>query len=193
MNDENKPRHDKRSDRTKALLADTLQSLLERKHFNDIKINDICLEAEVSRAGFYLYFEDKYQLLLYVMHRWGEAVHEMAKPGDIRGLVEVILDMMYTHQKMLNNLLHSERNDEVRDLLFKDLVQAMTVSLEQRQASGMVMEIPIQTLVIFTAAGFTYLINGWVEGSIVATKEELLDQIMKIAEGKAVYDPPLHS
>lgn len=54
---------DIRVQRTNRLLFTTLHNLLQRHAFREIMVRQICAEANISRAAFYLHFYDKYDLL----------------------------------------------------------------------------------------------------------------------------------
>ncbi len=59
----NETRVDPRVTRTRRLLAEALQSLLEEKPFEDITVLDIAARATVNRATFYAHFTDKYAMV----------------------------------------------------------------------------------------------------------------------------------
>lgn len=50
-------------DKTKAILADSLRTLLEKKPLDKIKIRDIVDECELNRQTFYYHFQDMYALV----------------------------------------------------------------------------------------------------------------------------------
>ena len=54
---------DVRVKRTYKQLSDALLRLLKQKSFDEIKVLEICQEAEVHRATFYKHFVDKYDFL----------------------------------------------------------------------------------------------------------------------------------
>jgi AcrR family transcriptional regulator len=54
---------DPRIRRTRQLLQQALDKLLETKDFNDLSIQDIAEEASVNRATFYDHYADKFALL----------------------------------------------------------------------------------------------------------------------------------
>ena len=58
---------DLRTQRTYKLLKDSLLQLLSQKSFDSIRVNDICDLAMVHRTTFYSHFNDKYELLDYVI------------------------------------------------------------------------------------------------------------------------------
>lgn len=47
----------------KKLLADTLEDLIQTKSIDDITVNDIIAQADISRTTFYRYFHDKFDLM----------------------------------------------------------------------------------------------------------------------------------
>ncbi|QNQ84335.1 TetR/AcrR family transcriptional regulator [Lactobacillus sp. PV037] len=61
-----------RQKRTQLDLIRTMESLLNRKKFEDITINDICSNALITRGTFYRYFKDKYELTQAVLEYIGE-------------------------------------------------------------------------------------------------------------------------
>lgn len=189
MNEEKKQRKDKRSERTRLLIFEALQTLLEKEVFSGITVNDICIEAEVSRATFYLYFEDKYKLLDFTIEQWGEAIHQMADVDDLHSLVDAILETLYGHRKVLHNILMADKNEEVRNMLHTGFVGVMTKAFEKQRASGAVLHVPIKALSVFCAAGTSYLIIWWLEGGIEATKDEMCNYLVCIAEGRAIVEP----
>lgn len=53
------------SKRALTSLVNALLKLLKSKSFEDITVQELCTESLISRATFYNYFEDKYDLLNY--------------------------------------------------------------------------------------------------------------------------------
>jgi AcrR family transcriptional regulator len=58
---------DPRVRRTRQLLQQALQKMLEQKEFEDISVQDITEAATVNRATFYDHFTDKFALLEYMV------------------------------------------------------------------------------------------------------------------------------
>ena len=56
-----------RKNKTNELLSKALIELLKEKSFEDIKLNEICDKALVHKTTFYNHFQDKYELLYYVV------------------------------------------------------------------------------------------------------------------------------
>ena len=67
--DKNGKKIDARILRSKRDLADSLESLLEKKNYDDITIKEICEGALVSKLTFYNNFYDKNELLKFMFAR----------------------------------------------------------------------------------------------------------------------------
>lgn len=67
---------DLRVRRTRKLLSDALFNLLSRNDFKKINVNDICEIAMVNRATFYNHFNDKEDLLKYMLDDIQEKMFE---------------------------------------------------------------------------------------------------------------------
>ncbi|NJO84769.1 MAG: TetR/AcrR family transcriptional regulator [Blastochloris sp.] len=61
-------RIDRRRQRTRAQLLDSLIALLQEKPYDQITIQDITDQADINRATFYLHYKDKDDLLLNSMN-----------------------------------------------------------------------------------------------------------------------------
>ncbi len=59
----------KMAERTKIWIADTMSKLLLRKPLEDIRVTEICREAEIERPTFYYHFRDKYELMAWMFCR----------------------------------------------------------------------------------------------------------------------------
>jgi AcrR family transcriptional regulator len=56
----------KMAERTKIWIANTMSKLLLQKPVEDIRVTEICREAEIERPTFYYHFKDKYELMAWM-------------------------------------------------------------------------------------------------------------------------------
>ena len=56
-------REDPRITRTRKLIRDALETIIDQKPFSEISVQDIAERATINRATFYAHFNDKYALL----------------------------------------------------------------------------------------------------------------------------------
>jgi AcrR family transcriptional regulator len=113
-------KEDVRIVKTKKALFSALLYLLERHSFVKITVNDICVEAMVSRTAFYTHFQDKYDLLT----QWLDAL----KAGFLDGLrartaaemAQSVGAAFAAHFSVLENLFR-DADREMLDLLLRFL------------------------------------------------------------------------
>ena len=73
---------DLRVRRTKILLREALVALIEERSFDAITVGEIAKRAMVSRAAFYRYYQDKYDLVEKIFE---EAMDTLQREMDLRG------------------------------------------------------------------------------------------------------------
>ncbi len=110
-------KEDARIVRTKRDLANALEDLLKEKSFDDISIKDITDRALISKNTFYNNFDDKNQLLVFLMQRYEAEVIKDVKP---------ILDKafrstrFFSYKKTIEIIVHFFY---VTDLPIKEIIQ----------------------------------------------------------------------
>ncbi len=111
-----------------------IQSAIEeftRVPFAEASINQIIKRAGISRGSFYTYFEDKYDLLFYLLERFKERITDHIKTmnefasGNLKELMILIHKQVFefyqneTIKKFLSNILiyfHGRPEDEINRL-----------------------------------------------------------------------------
>ena len=73
---------DLRQRKTRKLLVDALTQLLEEQPFQALSVTDICRRAMVHRTTFYAHFNDKQELLRYLLERLERECAETCLPQD---------------------------------------------------------------------------------------------------------------
>jgi len=56
-------------DRTKILFADTIKEMMKTKELKDIRIGELCMKCGAHRRTFYYHFQDKYDLMAWILSR----------------------------------------------------------------------------------------------------------------------------
>ena len=92
---------DPRVKRTRGLILQSFESLLAKKGFETISVQDVTDKAEINRATFYAHFTDKYALLDYsisqmfkqeIEKRTLNACHY--SPDNLRNLILAVCDFL---------------------------------------------------------------------------------------------------
>jgi AcrR family transcriptional regulator len=97
-------REDLRVIKTRNACSGALLSLLRQRNFNKITVYDICNEALVSRAAFYMHFNDKYALVSHWLTeekvRLADATAGGGKPTEV-----AVSGFIAAHKDALTNLI----------------------------------------------------------------------------------------
>ena len=78
-------------EKTKTYLANALLELLKTKRFDDIKVTEICDKALIHKTTFYNHFEDKYELLNYILLKIHNEINEQVEKDN--GIINYYLSI----------------------------------------------------------------------------------------------------
>lgn len=165
--------------RTKKALADAMFELLRKRDFSKITVNDICLGASVSRATFYVYFEDKYALARFCLGIIGDQMAKVLNGKGHQEIIEGVLDTLYSYKKELLNLFTGGNDKEIELVLYRTLARDYQVVLEARE-EPLGVDVPVPLIAGFIGAGSTYLLLNWLQGSFPYTREEMVHYLMEL-------------
>ena len=117
--DKNGKKIDARILRSKRDLADSLETLLEKKNYDDITIKEICEGALVSKLTFYNNFYDKNELLKFMFTR---RVKELSikinslfptkKSGNdvYKDVIKIIIHYFYENKEKFKKMVENDRS-----------------------------------------------------------------------------------
>lgn len=140
----------KQFERTDRDITNALLSVMERKSFEKITVQDILDEAMINRSTFYQHFMDKYAILERLQERYiggiTERMNELAKSEDwdLARINEVFCSYIDEHRSKMKKLLsvRSENLDMERQMcsLFSRYLEqsgSHLNELEREMLSGM--------------------------------------------------------
>ena len=82
MDRKNEEQVDPRQRKTRALLVKALAELMEERPFSELSVVDICSRAMVHRTTFYAHFNDKRELLSYLLSQLERECVETCLPKE---------------------------------------------------------------------------------------------------------------
>jgi len=171
--------------RTRRLLMQAFESLLQEKSINAISVQDIAERATVNRATFYAHFEDKYAFLdSWVREAFQQVLTSKLPPpsaltfDSLRVLILAVFDFLAVFHgsckpsdRQFEPMFETAMQQELYDLLFS--------WLRQRPSSGLRRE----TLEI-TAQVASWTIFGpavqWSRGERTHSAEEMAHQVLAL-------------
>ncbi|WP_268912924.1 TetR/AcrR family transcriptional regulator [Lentilactobacillus sp. SPB1-3] len=112
-----KNKRDLRFVKSQQRLYSAFEELLRKKSFDEISVRDICAQANTSRSGFYLHFEDKYDLVQKYQREFiehGMQIMKEKKHLGIQIIFENVLDYLNTDGEILAILLSNRGSIEIQ-------------------------------------------------------------------------------
>lgn len=117
--DKNGKKIDARILRSKRDLADSLETLLEKKNYDDITIKEICEGALVSKLTFYNNFYDKNELLKFMFARRIKeisikinALFPTKKTSNevYKDVIKIIIHYFYENKEKFKKMVENDRS-----------------------------------------------------------------------------------
>jgi AcrR family transcriptional regulator len=177
---------DPRVKRTRRLLMQAFEELLQEKSISSISVQDIAERATVNRATFYAHFEDKYAFLDSWMREEFQQVLASKLPApsamrvdSLRVLILAVFDFL---ARFHSRCKQSDRQLEpmFETAMQQELYELLLAWLKQLPSSGLRRE----TLEI-TSQVMSWTIFGpavqWSRGERAYSAEEMAHQVMALA------------
>ena len=176
-------RGDRRTIRTKRLIANALRELALEKDYHKITIKDIVERADVGRATFYAHFEDKNDLSRFILlERFMAQVEIKLEASHNESSVK-----NHVHQNLLPSLALFRVAEENYDLLKKyatasevgidsliqPLIDRFEGKLEALNFREESFEVPIRQVSIFLVSALTSLLTRWILDDMPASPETM--------------------
>lgn len=114
--------------KTQRSLIVAMSSLLERHKFKRITVRDICEEAQVSRATFYSYYIDKFDLLKHWLTHF--VSDNIGKYDTYAQWAESVGKFVNNYKKTIKNLI-DDADSETLALLFEFIASSFQVTIEE--------------------------------------------------------------
>ncbi|MGW4489280.1 TetR/AcrR family transcriptional regulator [Amycolatopsis sp. NPDC004368] len=163
------------------LLEATERLMGEGLTFTELSVDRLASEAGISRATFYVYFEDKGQLLrLFAQHvfadlteaakRWWDSA-DARDPEDLRVSISEIIARYRRHRSVLYAVIEMAAYDSEVDELYRGimegLVDAIAAIIERGQADGTITPMPVRP----TASALTWMVERTCHQTLRFTSE----------------------
>ena len=158
---------------SKTLLANVLVSLLHKKSFQKISVNELCESANISRTAFYSNFEDKYQLLAYCINIKTEELNVLMEQHSPQEFLSIMLDYIQKEDRFFYNAFGSDLVDERGEILYQFFNQQITKILKEKSAQGIPLSGPIDVISSFYIGGLTSMVLRWIMSNYKLPKSEL--------------------
>lgn len=181
---------------TKKAIAKSFKHILKNKNFEKITIAEITAECGLNRQTFYYHFQDKYDLINWIVYQ--EAIMVIRKDLTIENWDTKVLELLTTMKKdehFYQTTLKDIDGTEFQNYLFtvtKEIFQEMIERLaSDRKMNQEVVRIMVQEKKIFTAEflshGVVGMIISWAQNGMTQSPEEITISIKEIINGARMF------
>ena len=184
---------DLRTKRTYKLLKDSLLKLLSEQSFDNIKVNDICEVAMVHRTTFYSHFNDKYELLDYVINETEKDIVgeiSMANIDSPRSfytkLISNVLDYLESNKLFFRSIIQHNNSTGIFTVIHNYTIKQLKNLFEVQEQNGIKIDVPISVIAEFYSGAVTSTIIWWLQSNSKVTKKDLEKYIVNL-----VFENPL--
>lgn len=169
---------------TKRMLSLSLKKLLEKNTLDNITIQDITDDAEVSRKTFYYHFQDIYALLEWTLSEdWRHLLESKVKRGDWQKSIVALFEYMQENRLIILNAFHSLERDTLEHEVFSMLSPLLFELLNAQPNFELLNDEDQRFIVSVYGLGVTGLLLRWISTDMLAPSEPLIRQLYRLASG----------
>ena len=174
---------------TKMVLRDSLMELMKSKPISAIYIKEICALADISRATFYKYYTDQYDLLrkteeetfIFIEKIFNKyAIYKNEKNATQR-LMEEILQYIADNNKLIYVLFTENGDIHFQKNLFSSMYK---INYLKQITDKIPDEATKQYYFLYIVTGTVGLICHWINNGMDKSIDELARMIIKITSQK---------
>ena len=179
---------DRRVRKTQTAIKDALITLLEKKRFEEITIQEISNLADVNRSTFYTHFIDKYDLLDKMENEKIDEIRsflESSKNDDelkisesqLRETMDFVINSIGEHLDFYKLMFNLGKESNLHEKLYELLTGHLNHVVNDNDK---IRDIPFPYFMSYVSGAGLSLIRHWVEDENRISKEELIQHFYEI-------------
>lgn len=171
------------SELTKRKIAQGLKELMVTTSFNKITVSDISNKSNVHRQTFYYHFNDKYELLNWIIEN--EIINEFTNDFCYENMYDkfrTVFETMYQNKKFYQNAFKINMGDvfnfiaNVSENLLEDLIKEIS------QKYSITTTTDFEVIADFFGFGLGGVLISWANKDMTDTPEEMTEKIKSFVE-----------
>lgn len=164
--------------RTRRDIVEAFRRLIAKQEIDQFTSMDIAKEAGVSKATFYRYFKDKYDVMNYNYKELLDGCLEKCR--NYRDLFYMLFHIAQTEWKPLRKAFHSTGVNSFANYIYTySMTVADEITRQNRSGSGFTPEETFQIDVF--CHGISYMYNKWTNGQYNIPAQKAADLLYAMA------------
>lgn len=178
---------DLRIRKTYKALCDAFVTILEKKRFDDLTVNELCDEAMIRRATFYKHFADKYDFFsFFIRQERDRFIQQIADPESDSiyahnlYLTQKTLQFFQEHDTLIQNVLKSNMASALLDIFSEEIYTDIFLNLKEYEKNGVTFSVSSELLASFLSGGIFQTILAFVHHPQHFSDDQIVTDISKI-------------
>jgi AcrR family transcriptional regulator len=182
---EKKTTLDRRIQRTRQLLFDSLVNLILERGYENITVQDIIDRANIGRSTFYSHFQDKEDLLLSGfenMRDLFEAFYNQASP-EITGWDFTLA--LFQHAQEQRSVFRALLGKSVGDVVLNHLKKALNAVLKEHFQTSFPKRkgaVPLDLFVEYIVSAFLGILTWWLDNDLSYSAQKMNEYFRTLTE-----------
>ena len=178
---------DLRIRKTYKALCDAFVTILEKKRFDDLTVNELCDEAMIRRATFYKHFADKYDFFsFFIRQERDRFIQQIADPESDSiyahnlYLTQKTLHFFQEHDTLIQNVLKSNMASALLDIFSEEIYTDIFLNLKEYEKNGVTFSVSPELLASFLSGGIFQTILAFVHHPQQFSDDQIVTDVSKI-------------
>lgn len=164
---------------TKRLVKEGLLQLLQQKHIDDVRINELCKLADINRTTFYRHYRSPHDVLVEIGFDLAREFHELPTKAvtDVHERVANLCDFLFARKKTVKLFM---RNNTYVDtgLIFQNFAEDFNGFKEPLFGDRKIDPHVLRLMTTFFAYGCYTLVSRWLLEDIPLAPDSVADLIV---------------
>ncbi len=179
---------DLRIRKTCKALCDAFVTILEKKRFDDLTVNELCDEAMIRRATFYKHFADKYDFFsFFIRQKQDQFISQAKEETPPNGIYAYTLyltqrSILYfkEHESLIQNILKSDMSASLLDIFNEEIHSNILSNLKEHQQRGCTFSVSPELLASFLSSGIFSMIRNSVLQPQLFNTDTIMENMSKV-------------
>lgn len=199
MQPNQKPKVDRRVQRTLQSLRTALLELIKEKDYDEISIEEITERANVGRTTFYLHYRDKEDLLMEefstIMYERAQVLSEipfsvwlpvseedLEKSKSLQPLL-LVFEHIHNNSELYNLILKSANSSKIVERIRKISTDAIVKFVETKMKTDpipLLFEVPIEFFAAFFSGALISIVGWWIRDDMRHSPEQVTNMFRSL-------------
>lgn len=168
---------------TQEYIYSAFLQLLDKKHYDDISVCEICSKAGVSRMSFYRNFDSKEDLTFKGIDRIVKrlsAIIEKLSNINVFTVTQETFTFAKNYKTVLFNIMNSQISSNLQSLIIKDLQEKAKIDYINKTS---------KYIPVFYFTSIVSVMIEWLRNNTQETPEEMATLLTKLINPDALKNP----